>query len=76
MRTRYRNGNAIALKHHGCDGCSPARINGVFCHETGCPDAWRDHPVPCFECGCDFLREDRFQTVCQDCSNPEEEEES
>lgn len=22
-----------------CDQCEAARINGVFCHETGCPNA-------------------------------------
>ncbi len=42
MRTTYRNGDPIDLKHNGCDGCDPCMINGIFCHETGCPDAWRD----------------------------------
>lgn len=42
MRETYNNGDEISLKHNGCDGCSPCTIQGVFCHETGCPDAWRD----------------------------------
>ena len=42
MRTTYRNGDEIGLRYNGCDGCSPATVNGVLCHETGCPDAWRD----------------------------------
>jgi hypothetical protein len=23
----------------GCDQCAPAMINGVFCHEKGCPNS-------------------------------------
>jgi hypothetical protein len=42
MRANYRNGDPIDLKHNGCDGCSPAMVNGTLCHERGCPDAWRD----------------------------------
>ena len=67
-RTHYRNGDEITL--HGCDGCSPSMINGVLCHETGCPEAWRDHTVSCFECGCEFRPSERYQRVCDDCSDP------
>lgn len=70
-RTHYRNGDEISL-HCGCDGCSPSMINGVLCHETGCPEAWRDIPKACFVCGCDFLREGRFDTICPDCSDPDD----
>ena len=70
MRTTYRNGDPISLSC-GCDGCSPSTINGVLCHETGCPEAWRDTTASCFECGCDFYRQSRFQTVCNDCSMPQ-----
>ncbi len=44
-----------------CDRCEALMINGVFCHETGCPniharfDADSDTWVKqrkCFECGC------------------------
>lgn len=45
MRTHYRNGEEIGLKHTGCDGCTPLMINGVLCHETGCPYAWKDDPA-------------------------------
>jgi hypothetical protein len=34
----------------GCDQCEAAMINGVFCHETGCPKGRAKKP--CFECGC------------------------
>jgi hypothetical protein len=71
-RRRYRNGDAIALPG-GCDGCDPSRINGVLCHETGCPYAWKDRAVECSECGCDFYREQQHQRVCPDCSRAAEE---
>ena len=66
-RTAYRNGDEIGLVHTGCDGCSPSRINGVFCHETGCTYAWKDLPKACFECGCDFYPAGRHQRICEDC---------
>ena len=43
-----------------CDQCQQLRINGVVCHETGCPNAkkrWMPEReawvrfVDCFECG-------------------------
>jgi len=42
MRTEYLNGDPIDLIYNGCNGCSPTTVNGVLCHESGCPDAWRD----------------------------------
>lgn len=45
-----------------CDSCQALRINGVFCHEAGCPNGrsrWcRNRQIwiklrTCFECGCD-----------------------
>lgn len=62
MRTHYRNGDEITLG--GCDGCTVMRINGVLCHEPGCPDAWRDYSVECKECGCDFYPDHRGQQFC------------
>ena len=70
MRTQYNNGDPIDLG--SCNGCAPATINGVFCHELGCPDAWRDYTKECGECGCDFMPEDRYQTVCNDCVHASE----
>lgn len=50
-----------AKKRIRCDQCQMLSINGVPCHETGCPnsgarydfetDAWVKQRV-CFECGC------------------------
>ena len=42
MRTHYRNGDEIHLKGCGCDGCQPLMIQGILCHETGCPFEWKD----------------------------------
>ena len=36
-----------------CNSCEALMINGVYCHEAGCPDAWRDYTSECAECGCD-----------------------
>ena len=41
-RETYKNGDPVILKQSGCDGCSPNVIQGLFCHELNCPDAWRD----------------------------------
>jgi len=65
-RTHYENGDAITLAC-GCDGCSPVRVNGILCHETGCPDGWRDRAADCVLCGCDFMPEERGQNICPDC---------
>ena len=73
-RRRYRNGEGIALPG-GCDGCDPSRINGMLCHEAGCPEAWRDHAVECSECGCAFYPEVRFQRVCEDCTRAADQRE-
>jgi hypothetical protein len=66
MRTHYKNGDEIVLSC-GCNSCSPSMINKVLCHETGCPDSWRDYTRECFTCGCDFHPEERYQCNCQDC---------
>lgn len=50
-----------------CDSCEVLMINGVRCHETGCPVAWREVKVECFECGSEFERESKHQRVCGDC---------
>ena len=50
-----------------CDSCQAAVINGMFCHETGCPGAWKDQDVKCRECDEEFTPEERWQTICRDC---------
>lgn len=50
-----------------CDSCQELNINGVNCHEIGCPDSWKDYEIECFECGCDFVPDERYQNTCNDC---------
>ena len=50
-----------------CYNCAAAMINGVFCHEAGCPSAWRDVRRSCRVCGFDFQPNARHETVCDDC---------
>lgn len=47
-----------------CDSCQMVRINGLVCHETGCPQAWRDERRQCRECGTRFVPEERAQREC------------
>jgi len=51
-----------------CDQCEVLYINGVRKHESGCPVAWRDYSVECFECGCDFVPGWKTQRICEDCA--------
>ena len=48
----------------GCNSCNAVMINGVYCHETGCPDAWKDTKKECLWCGERFIREHKEQTTC------------
>jgi hypothetical protein len=64
MRTHYKNGDAVGLADCGCDGCNPSMLNGVLCHERGCPDAWRDLPHACKWCGAEFFPEYSGQACC------------
>ncbi len=51
-----------------CEACAVMYINGHRCHETGCPDAWKDSQPECQECGSVFTPDDRYQTCCDaDC---------
>lgn len=68
-RKRYLNGDEVGLTTVGCDGCSPSMINGVLCHETGCPDAWRDTTKECQMCGDDFRPKSRHQSICGVCGS-------
>jgi len=50
---------------HRCYSCQLVRINGVVCHEIGCPDAWRDRLRECKWCGTDFVPTERSQAFCE-----------
>jgi hypothetical protein len=49
-----------------CPSCELARINGIVCHETGCPDAWRTAVRSCDWCGTEFAPADANQRFCDD----------
>lgn len=53
-----------------CNSCEQLNINGVNCHETGCPDAWKDQHIKCKWCGLIFLPEEKSQQFCEEsCSD-------
>lgn len=47
-----------------CDSCQVISINGLACHETGCPDAWKGVGRSCKECGQPFVPEHQHQVCC------------
>lgn len=49
-----------------CPSCEALMINGVYCHEQGCPDAWKDETRECKWCGGEFKPEHRHQDCCDD----------
>ena len=56
-----------ATIEHSCSSCQLLRINGVVCHEIGCPEAWRDDTRTCPECGGVFAPEYRDDKFCSEC---------
>ena len=52
-----------------CNSCEVLYINGVKCHETGCPDSYKDETRSCKWCGCEFKPYDELQNLCsEDCA--------
>jgi hypothetical protein len=49
-----------------CESCYALRINGLLCHEHGCPDAHKTETRECKWCGNAFAPEDRGQRFCDD----------
>lgn len=49
-----------------CTQCQAMMINGVRCHEHGCPEAWRDRRVECKECGQEFYPDEPGQVCCDE----------
>ena len=47
-----------------CIACEVVRINGMLCHETGCPEAWKDYARECAWCGADYRPTYREQDCC------------
>ena len=52
-----------------CDGCMVNTVNGVRCHEHGCPSAWREEVRECLWCGTAFVPESPLERFCSaDCA--------
>jgi len=51
-------------KKVSCNSCEIMYINGIRCHERGCPDAWEDEIRICKWCGSKFTLEEKHQTCC------------
>lgn len=49
-----------------CQSCNVISINGVNCHEIGCPDSWMDYTKECKWCGNKFKPEEKYQDFCDD----------
>jgi len=47
-----------------CNSCEILYINGLKCHEHGCPDAWKDYSRECNWCGSQFKPEGESQDCC------------
>jgi hypothetical protein len=56
-----------------CRSCDAVYVNGVLCHEQGCPDSWRTELRECRWCGTEFkpLNKDQeyCDSSCADCDN-------
>ena len=51
-------------RHVTCDSCEVVVINNIICHETGCPDAWKDATRVCKWCGRGFKPAEKNQEYC------------
>jgi len=49
-----------------CKSCEVLVINGVKCHESGCPESYKDEKRVCKWCGYEFIPEDKDQNFCDD----------
>ncbi len=54
-----------------CDQCQMTTINGYRAHELGCPNAWKNRRIDCFQCGFEFQPTSVHDKVCQACRNSE-----
>jgi hypothetical protein len=56
----------------GCDQCEVVSVNGVACHEHGCPNrhldptTGRPYPATCEWCSSKFDPEERGQDFCDE----------
>jgi len=58
----------MTADNHSCKSCEALTVNGVYCHESGCPDAWQGIKKSCVYCGFLFEPESAVQKYCgEDC---------
>ena len=55
---------ATKYKRLTCDSCQILAINGVACHEQGCPNGHKNKTADCKECGRTFRLKHNGQTLC------------
>ena len=61
------------MNREECSSCLAIYINGVYCHEFGCPEAWKDRLRDCIECGHTFLPNRKNQDICNACNDTNED---
>ena len=49
-----------------CQSCEVMNINGINCHEIGCPDSYKDELRICKWCGSEFKPDEMCQPFCDD----------
>ena len=49
-----------------CTQCEVLYINGIKCHETGCPEAYKEEKYTCKWCGEEFDPIYRKQEYCSE----------
>lgn len=46
-----------------CNQCTASMINGIFCHEAGCPNFVNVYT--CAECGSEYSEIESVESCCQ-----------
>jgi hypothetical protein len=54
----------VRRRRKTCGSCQLMRIQGVVCHELGCPESWKDQHKDCKWCGRPFHPKVRGQQTC------------
>ena len=47
-----------------CESCDSATVNGVYVHEAGCPDMWKNEIRECGWCGQEFKPKYKIDFHC------------
>ncbi len=52
-----------------CPSCDSATVNGIFVHELGCPDSYKEILTKCSWCGQSFEADRLHREFCsEDCA--------